>query len=326
PVRPPATRPVTRPPTPSRPAAVAARQTGLVGWGTRDGGTSGGTSGSTVTVTSLAQLTEQAKSSAALTIRVNGTFTCDDDVRVTSNKSILGVGAGSGLTGCGLSIVNASNVVIRNLRIAKVRAEAGNGDAIHVQNATRIWIDHNDLSSDTTHDSAYYDGLIDLTHAVDYVTISWNVLHDHQKCSLVGHSDDNADEDTGRLRITFHHNVFRDCGQRSPRVRFGNPVHVYNNYFVQTKDFDYSYGIATTMDAGVLLEANYFENIPEPVHLGEGDSDAGNLVARDNYAVKSGKILTSGSVAAVPYSYQPDRAADVKTIVTGYAGTGKIKP
>jgi pectate lyase len=205
-----------------------------------------------------------------------------------------------------------------------VPAGNGNGDAIHVDGGTRIWIDHNDLSSDTTHGTDYYDGLLDLTHAADYITVSWNRLHDHIKCSLVGHSDSNASEDTGHLRVTYHHNAFINCAERGPRVRFGNPVHVFNNYYYTGNTPDYSYAIATTCNAGVLVEGNYFENISDPTHLSEGSSPGGNLVARNNYLVNSGTVLTSGTVASIPYAYTVDTAGSVKSIVTAGAGTGKI--
>ena len=74
----------------------------------------------------------------------------------------------------------------------------------------------------------------------------------------------------------------------------------------------------------MLVERNHFENITGPVHLGEGDSDPGNVVAHNNYLVNSGTVLTSGSVAAIPYSYPIDTAGAVKSIVTSGAGTGKI--
>ncbi len=314
---PPTTPPTTTPPT-------GGSDTGLVGWATQGGGTTGGAGGSTVTVTSYADLVTQAKSATTETIRVSGLFSCSDDVRVAANKTVIGVGSGSGLTGCGINVKDVSNVIVRNLNISKVLAGNGNGDAVHVDGGTRIWIDHNDLSSDTTHGTDYYDGLVDLTHAADYITVSWNRIHDHIKCSLVGHSDSNASEDTGHLRVTYHHNAFINCAERNPRVRFGNPVHVFNNYYYNSTTFDYSYGIASTENAGVLVEGNYFENITDPTHLGEGDSYPGNLVARNNYLVNSGTILTSGTVAAIPYSYTVDTPSSVKSIVTAGAGTGKI--
>jgi pectate lyase len=249
---------------------------------------------------------------------------CSSEIRVGSNKTIVGLGGGSGLTGCGLNLTGVRNVILRNLNIAKVRAGTGTGDAIHIERTTNVWIDHNDLSSDTTHGTDYYDGLVDLTHGTNFVTASWNRIHDHVKCSLVGHSDSNGTEDTGKLKVTYHHNVFSNCFERDPRVRFGNPVHVFNNYYVDTTTAPYGYGVASTSGAGVLVEGNSFENISDPTHVGEGSSPDGNLVARANLYVNSGAPQVKGTVAAVPYRYQLDEASTVKAAVTAGAGTGRI--
>ena len=319
---PPTTGPPPPPPPPPPPTTgpPPPPQTGLIGWATQGGGTTGGGSGPTVTVTSLAALTSAASSSTAQTIRVNGNFSCSADVRVASNKTILGVGSSSGLTGCGLNISDVSNVIVRNMRISFVQAGNGNGDAIHIDHGTRIWIDHNELFSNTTSGTDFYDGLLDCTHACDFVTVSWNYLHDHIKCSLVGHSDSNASEDTGHLRMTYHHNRFSNCSGRNPRVRFGNPVHVFNNYYVNIGD----YGIASTENAGVLVENNYFENTADPFHLGEGSSDPGSIVARNNFFTGSGTGQAGGSVGGIPYSYTLEAASNVRTSVINGAGTGKI--
>ncbi|GLW24316.1 hypothetical protein Mame01_43590 [Microbispora amethystogenes] len=299
--------------------------TGLVGWATQGGGTSGGAGGPATTVTSLTALTAAVKGDTAKTVQINGNFTCSEDIRVGGNTTLVGVGANSGLTGCGVNIRDVSNVVVRNLKISKVPAGNGNGDAIHLDNAKRVWLDHNDLSSDTSHGTDYYDGLLDITHGSDYVTVSWNKLHDHVKCSLVGHSDSNGSEDTGHLRVTYHHNAFQTCAQRNPRVRFGNPVHVFSNYYYKNPSYtDYSYGIASTCGAGVLVEGNYFENVAEPTHTSEGSSPGGSIVARNNYLVNSGTPQTSGSVASIPYSYTVDNPSGVKANVLANAGTGRI--
>src|SRR4051794_28968714 len=292
------------------------------GWSTQSGGTTGGGSGPTVTVTSASALASAAGSSTQQTVRVNGRFTCSSEIKVAANKTIYGVGSSSGLTGCGLNIKGVNNVIVRNLVISKVPASVGNGDAIHIEKATHVWIDHNDLSSDTSHGTDYYDGLIDITHAGDYITVSWNKEHDHVKCNLLGHSDDNASEDTGHLRVTYHHNWFNNCDQRGPRVRFGNPVHVYNNYYNNSG----TYGVATTCNAGVYVERNYFENTPHTVVTSTGSSPAGNVKLLNNYLVNSGTPATrnGSSVAAIPYSYTVDANNSVKSIVTGGAGTGKV--
>jgi pectate lyase len=292
----------------------------LVGWATQGGGTTGGAGGPTVTVTSLAALISAASSTAAQTIRVSGNFSCSDDVRVMGNKTILGVGSGSGLTGCGLNIRDVSNVIVRNMRISFVQAGNGNGDAIHIDNATRLWLDHNELFSNTTSGTDFYDGLIDITHGADFITVSWNYLHDHIKCSLIGHSDSNEAEDAGHLRVTYHHNRFDNCDQRNPRIRFGNPVHIFNNYYNNIP----LYAIASTENAGVLVEGNYFENVDDPFHQGQADSGPGGVVARNNTFVNSGTGQTGGSVASIPYSYNVEPSGGVKASVIAGAGVGKI--
>jgi len=105
-------------------------------------------------------------------------------------------------------------------------------------------------------------------------------------------------------------------------VRFANPVHVLNNYYSDIG----SYGAASTTGAGVFVEANYFENVKRPTSVQEGSSPEGNIRESGNYLVNSGSIVTRnpGSVAAIPYSYTRENAANVKATVTAGAGVGKI--
>ncbi|WP_328794358.1 RICIN domain-containing protein [Herbidospora solisilvae] len=294
-------------PTPTVTPTVGPPPGGLVGWATQGGGTTGGGNASATTVTSSGALTTAMSGTNAAVIRVSGTISCSGMLRVGSNKTIIG-NSGAVIQGCGLNVAEATNVIIRNLTFRN-----WNDDAINVQYSTRVWIDHNTLSNG-------YDGAIDVKRASDYVTISWNRIYDHDKSMLLGHDDGNGSEDRGHLRVTYHHNWFDGTGQRHPRVRFGNPVHVYNNYYGGVT----SYGVASTEGAGVLVEGNYFENTEDPYHLGEGDSGPGTLVARNNHFVNSGTGQAGGSVASIPYSYSLDTASSVKSIVTSGAGAGRI--
>lgn len=63
--------------------------------------------------------------------------------------------------------------------LPKQKVLADNGDAIGLQKSSNIWVDHCDLSSDLSHDKDYYDGLLDITHAVDRVTVSYNKFSNH---------------------------------------------------------------------------------------------------------------------------------------------------
>ena len=151
--------------------------------------------------------------------------------------------------------------------------------------------------------------------------MSWNRFYNHDKSVLLG-SDDSNTGDIGRLRVTYVHNWFDGTNQRHPRVRFGNPVHVLNNYYSNIG----SYGVASTTNAGVYVERNHFENVARPTSLAEGTSPQGNIKLLNNYLVNSGTPLSRNpsSVAAIPYSYTPECNCSVKATVTGGAGVGKI--
>ena len=281
---------------------------GLSGWATQGGGTTGGGSASPTTVTSASALTSALSGSGAAVIRVSGTISCSGMLRVASNKTILG-NSGAGISGCGLNISEASNVIVRNLTFS-----GWNDDAINVQYSTRVWIDHNTFGVGT-------DGAVDVKRASDYVTVSWNRVAGHDKSMLLGHDDGNGGEDRGHLRVTYHHNWFDGSNQRHPRVRFGNPVHVVNNYYNNIG----SYGVASTMEGCVIVEGNYFENTDDPYHLGEGSSPAGSLTARNNTFVNSSGGQAGGSTCgSLPYSYTVESSGNVKASVTAGAGAGRI--
>lgn len=290
---------------------ASAAESSPVGYASMNGGTTGGSTSTTVTVTSASALTSAIGSSTSQTVRVSGMITVSGMLRVASNKTIIGVGSGSGITGGGLNLSGVRNIIIRNLNFRNAA-----DDSINVQtNTTNVWIDHNDLSNG-------YDGLIDIKRGSDFITVSWNRLHNHDKSMLLGHDDGNSAQDLGHLRVTYVHNWFEGTGQRHPRVRFANPVHVLNNYYSNIG----SYGVASTMNAGVYVERNYFENVANPTVTQTGDSAAGNIKILNNYKVNSGAEQTrnSGSVAAIPYSYTPEANSSVKATVTAGAGTGKI--
>jgi pectate lyase len=299
------------------PNALAANS--VDGYATVNGSTTGGAGGPTVTVTSVSTLTSAAGSSTTETILVNGSFSCSTEIRVTSNKTIQGVGANSGLTGCGLNLKSVNNVIVRNLKIAKVAASVGNGDAIHVEKSTHLWIDHNDLSSDTSHGTDFYDGLLDITHAADFITVSWNFFHDHIKCSLIGHSDSNASEDTGHLHVTYHHNFFNNCNQRLPSLRFGTG-HVYNNYYVNA-----STGVHSRMGAQTLVQNNVFRSVSTPIETTKDSSvDGFTNQSGNDFGGGSNLITQTGNFTNPPYSFSLTATSSVISTVTAGAGTGKI--
>ncbi|KAF6824559.1 pectate lyase [Colletotrichum musicola] len=279
-----------------------------VGYGA---GTSGGAGGATTTVSTLPQLTAAASSKDKTVIVVKGAITGDVKVRVGSNKSIIGA-SGSSLTGVGFFVSKAENVILRNLKISKVKASAG--DAIGIQASSKVWVDHCDLSSDKTHGKDYYDGLLDITHASMAVTVSNTYIHDHYKGSLVGHSDSNAAEDTGKLYVTYANNHFSNIGSRNPSIRFGN-VHIFNNYAEKIE----TSGVNTRMGAQVLVESSVFSDVKKAITFLDS-KQTGYAVVNDVDLGGSTNDAPKGTFTKPDYKYTLLGASKVKAAVVGTAG------
>ncbi|KAI0542014.1 polysaccharide lyase family 1 protein [Xylaria digitata] len=282
-----------------------------IGYAKQNGGTKGGAGGTTTTVSDLASFTAAAGADGASVIVVKGNLSGSAKVKVTSNKSIIGA-SGSSLTGIGLSINKQSNVIVRNLKISKVLAD--NGDAITIQASKNVWVDHCDVSSDLDHDKDYYDGLIDVTHGSDWVSISNTYIHDHFKASLVGHSDSNGDEDTGHLTVTYANNYFENINSRGPSFRFGTG-HIFNNYYSNVNT-----AINTRLGAQVLVESTVFEGCGEKaIYFADSDT-TGYAVVKDVDLGGSENSAPAGTLTSVPYSYTLLGSGSTKSSVTANAG------
>ncbi|KAL1738570.1 pectin lyase fold/virulence factor, partial [Schizophyllum fasciatum] len=180
----------------------------------------------------------------------------------------------------------------------------------------------------------YYDGLLDITHGCDFITVSYNYFHDHYKCSLTGADPDNADEDTGKFHITYHHNYFKNIHTRTPAARFAH-VHSYNNLFEDIV----SQGIHSRSDAEVLVEGNVFMNSVEPLSTygfvipadspadPEGDYEAdgyANLGADNDWGKGEINVTQTGTFTSVPYAYSLTPLDQVKALVQADAGVGRL--
>ncbi|KAF2006196.1 polysaccharide lyase family 1 protein [Amniculicola lignicola CBS 123094] len=278
------------------------------GYATENGGTTGGKGGKQVSVSTLAELTTAVAGDEASIVIITGPISgSGENVKIGSNKSVIGKDSTAQLSGFTLTVKGVSNVIIRNIAVSKVVG----GDAIAIQKATNVWVDHVDLSSDRDHDKDYYDGLIDVTHAGDFVTISNSYFHDHWKCSLVGHSDSNGAEDTGFLHITYHNNYWKNINSRGPSFRFGTG-HLFNNYYENVSD-----GINTRSGAQVLVQNNVFVGSKKPLYT----VDDGQAVATGNDFGVGSNNAPKGTLTSVPYTVPSMlEAAAVKAAVVGTAG------
>ncbi|KAI1819102.1 polysaccharide lyase family 1 protein [Xylaria intraflava] len=278
-------------------------------------GTTGGGSGSGTTVTSCSELESAAEGGGVITI--SGVLDGCDIIDLGSDTTVVGSGSQSGLVNGGFRIKEQSNVILKNLYFHN---PPEGKDLVEVQYSTQVWVDHCDFSTDgLTGDKDYYDGLLDITHGSDYVTVSWNKFHDHWKGSLVGHSDSNSDEDSGHLRVTYHHNHFNNINSRLPSLRFGTG-HIYSSCFENTP----TSGINSRMGAQVLVEQNYFSSTKLAIVTDLDSDEEGYAVDQNNIFVDSSTRITQTGSLTPPYSYTLHSADCVCDMIGSFAGLGVV--
>lgn len=306
----------------------------LEGWATVSGDgiarTTGGGTAAPVRPKNAAELMAYASDDTPRVIEIAGTFDVPR-LQINSNKTLLGVGQNATIRG-GLSIRGNKNAPVRNVILKNLRIDGAttgvDGDAVQIYFAHHVWIDHCEIWDGP-------DGNLDMTHAVNWVTVSWTKFRytsnykrpsgessDHRFSSLIGHSDGNASEDSGRLKITFHHNWWADgVIERMPRVRYGQ-VHVFNNYYASPGN---NYCVRAGRNAQLLIEGNYFDRVNSPHQFNNSSDQAtAHITARDNvYAQTSGDQATGGGgtpFTKAPYAFTQNPASEVPALVKRCAG------
>jgi pectate lyase len=136
----------------------------------------------------------------------------------------------------------------------------------------------------------------------------------------MGHSDNAAAEDKGKLRVTYHHNLFERVSSRLPSIRFGT-LHVYSSCYRNNP----TSGINVRMGAQALVESTSFINTAKAVVTNLDSNEDGFAVERDNlFASSPVRITRAGSLTKVPYEYVVDAAAVACEVVSKSAGTGIV--
>lgn len=288
------------------------------------------------------------------------------EVKLRPNTTIVGVGSNAYLPNGWFKMSSVDNVIIRNIKVTnpcdltpKWDANDGDGnynsefDGMTVDHSTHIWIDHmwftdapytddmeplgNTDKKGVVKHIQCHDGALDIKKASDFVTVSNTIFEQHDKNSLVGSSDSNTG-DEGHQTISFIGDLFRNVGQRAPRVRFGM-VHTADNYFVGSKTdpaYPHLYSIGTGLKSKIISENNVFEiagatagsctavvNNPNTANPEGNFKDTGSLVNGTALANCTAPTAVGWSLPS-GYPYPKLETSQVKASVLANAGTGKI--
>ena len=258
---------------------------------------------------------------------------------IGSNKTILGCSGSNPTLSGHVGMSGSTNVIIRNMNIVGYNCalpevdvtkggQCQNGsDAVTVdKKSLNIWFDHDAISDGS-------DGNLDITHASDFITVSYTKFFystkradpndtgamGHRVSNLVGHSDSNASEDTGHLNVTWHHNWWSaNVMERQPRVRFGKN-HIFNNLYTATGN---NYGIGVGVNANILDHDNVFVGIANPIQSVSYSNSASIVSSRNNiYSGTTGLTADKGTGVFSPsYAYTAQAASLVQADVQANAG------
>ncbi|MDR4434849.1 pectate lyase [Bacillus tequilensis] len=274
---------------------------------------------------------------------------------IPANTTIVGSGTNAKIAGGNFQI-KSDNVIIRNLEFQDAYdyfpqwdptdGSSGNWnsqyDNITINGGTHIWIDHCTFNDGSRPDSTspkyfgrkyqHHDGQTDASNGANYITMSYNYYHDHDKSSIFGSSDSKTSDD-GKLKITLHHNRYKNIVQRAPRVRFGQ-VHVYNNYYegsTSSSDYAFSYAWGIGKSSKIYAQNNVIDvpglSAAKTISVFSGGTalyDSGTLLngAEINASAANG---LSSSVGWTPSLHGTiDASANVKSNVIAQAGAGKL--
>ncbi len=317
--------------------ALPINNNGPIGWASVNAngqnGTTGGAAGGVATVNNMNDLIYYCGLSVPYIIQVQGMILITPKGRhiaVSSDKSVIGLGAGAGLTQGGFSVGNdKKNIIFKNLTIADTYVAGDwpgitqDWDGIQIKGTcSHIWVDHCTFLRQG-------DGALDISNGANYITVSYSKFGANNKVCLIGSSD--TDPFTDRYKVTMHHNWFEETTQRHPRVRFGM-VHLFNNYYYDMGNYgrvmgyaiSNGYGIGIGVNAQIYSEQNYFEKVVYPSQFYDNTSQPGYMIDIGSHLVQSGNVLSSpGGINWNPanyYQYTPDPASQVKAIVLANAG------
>lgn len=279
------------------------------------------------------------------------------NVNVGSNKTICGDTTNQGrLRNIELNI-EGENIIVRNLMLGEVigwdfqKHSSGANDAMCLNGATHVWIDHcefqshltpqdldgNEITSNSPYYSSeekwtkdFYDGLLDIKNGSTWITISNCYFHNHWKAVLCASGDEgpDANKTTGAtdedMRVTFYGNYWKNISARQPMFRYGK-AHVANSYFeTDTSESRlYSSGgnvntTAINCRAGseVYIDNNTFKNIKTPIGFYNNTSTAktGSWTNVNNsFESCTNPVESSSTSYRPPYNWNASRPASAPT-------------
>ena len=250
-----------------------------------------------------------ASGKRTIVFRVSGTIDADLNIK-NGDLTIAGQTApGDGITLKGELKINASNLIIRYIRVRTDKS----GDAMGGRYNDNIIVDHVSASWSTDEVMSIYHG--------NNVTIQWSMI---TEAMGGGHAFGGI---WGNNHSTYHHNLIAHNVQRNPRIASGSGYNDLRNNVIYNWQSNSIYGgekhqpgNSSFTGCWTNVVANYLK--PGPGTLAKdaikvcapwsrpgegGDSDYGKWYVADNYMYGNDSVTTDNWKGVVPISFNNDQ-------------------
>lgn len=221
------------------------------------------------TVTAPSGLTAYDSTDFGGTVGDNGNMARMKDLK---NVTLEGVGYDAVIEGWGFHFISSDTTgnrgksfEARNLTFTKYTEDALGMEGVQeggklTSPVERCWIHHITFlpgycANPAESDKSEGDGSCDFKRGM-YYTMAYCYYEYCHKTNLIGSSDDSL-----QFNISFHHNIWYNCGSRIPLLRQAN-VHFYNNYVycdINDSKAELSYVASLRANCYMFAENNYFE-------------------------------------------------------------------
>ncbi|XP_015588137.1 probable pectin lyase F [Cephus cinctus] len=246
----------------------------------------------------------------------------NDRLVIGSNKSIIGVKNTGVIKGTGLRIFGGvSNIIVQNVQITDINEGiVWGGDAISIDGASKIWIDHNYIAR------VGRQMIVTGFGSATDVTISHNVFDGSTRVGaycdgrhywlwlFLGKSD----------TITLYGNIIQNTSGRGPHSGGMNSadvrLHMVNNHFRNVGGEGALMSLSKT--SYILAEGNYFQNVAHPVYKYRTEPGPvftpfdGNAAKTCSTYLKRSCVANSQTQSSSKWNYSPADIIVLKKLST----------
>ncbi|MDD4431096.1 MAG: pectate lyase [Bacteroidales bacterium] len=184
---------------------------------------------------------------------ISGTIELESDLYIRNPYLTI---AGQTAPGDGITLKNykitlaADHVIIRYLRVRRGNLSEKQDDAITIQNAENVIVDHCSFSWST-------DEVVNTWHGSKNISLQWCIMAEG-----LHHKEHGFAATLGGINATYHHNLIANCPGRNPSIGGNHNFQTHQMDFRNNVIFNFGHRTFDGKPSSVNIVNNYFKPGP----------------------------------------------------------------